>query len=237
MTPNIVPSIFPWHRLCKTVHKTYSFLFFYLSLCQAIGFPMHAFFAFHLKSKIIMRNVRNRGFKYCENTEQSSVLVCLFRDVRDFIEVWIVNENRVTVHRSDLVELLGLITCVEGGLGQTAKLLAARARTGKYGKNVDRNVMSKWVCRNSKDGWDMRREKARWRAMTHMQQTPFSWPWALRVCDTHEKCADVRRQTVQQKNVRATSESMYTPVVHTVVATTCVRNPSKLCKENSVKKT
>ena len=91
-----------------------------------------------------MINVRNRGFKHCENTEQSNVLVCVFREVRDFIEVWIVNEHRVIVHRSDLVELVGLITCVEGGLGQIAKLLAARAQmrmpcafgTSKCGKNV-----------------------------------------------------------------------------------------------------
>ena len=70
-----------------------------------------------------MRTVQNTGFKHCENTKQSNVLVCVFREVRDFIEVWIVNEHRVTVHRSDLVELLGLITCVEGGLGQIAKQL------------------------------------------------------------------------------------------------------------------
>ena len=74
-----------------------------------------------------MRNVRNRGFKHSENTEQSNVLVFVFREVRDFTEVWIVNEHSVTVHRSDLVELLGLIACVECGLGQVAKLLAARA--------------------------------------------------------------------------------------------------------------
>ena len=88
-----------------------------------------------------MRNVRHRGFQHCENTEQSSVLVCLFRDVRDFIEVWIVNEHRVNVHKGDLVELLGLKTCVEGRLGQIAKLLAARAEMRmpcafKYGRNV-----------------------------------------------------------------------------------------------------
>ena len=59
-----------------------------------------------------MRNVRNIGFKHCGNAEQSSVLVYGFREVRDFIEVWIVNEHRVTVHRSDLVELFGLTTCV-----------------------------------------------------------------------------------------------------------------------------
>ena len=63
--------------------------------------------AFYLKSKIIMTNVRNRGFTHCENTEQSNVLVCVFREVRDFVEVWTVNEHRVIVHRGDLVELVG----------------------------------------------------------------------------------------------------------------------------------
>ena len=90
-----------------------------------------------------MINVRNRGFEHCENTEQSIVLVCVFRGVRDCIEVWIDNEHRVTVHSSDLVELLGLLTGVEGGLGQKAKLLAARAEwrvscafgTEKHGKS------------------------------------------------------------------------------------------------------
>ena len=102
-----------------------------LSLCPAIGFPRHAFLASSLKSKITMRNVRNRGFKHCGNTEQSSVLACGFLEVRDFIEVWIVNEHRVIVHRSDLVELVGLITCVEGGLGQIAKLLVLVRRCAR----------------------------------------------------------------------------------------------------------
>ena len=41
--------------------------------------------------------------------------------------VRIVNGRRVTVHRSDLVELFGLMTCGVRGIGQVAKLLAARA--------------------------------------------------------------------------------------------------------------
>ena len=74
-----------------------------------------------------MRNLRNRGFKHCGNTEQSSVLVCGFREVRDAIVVRIVEWRRVRVYRSDLVELCGLITCVRTALGQVAKLLGARA--------------------------------------------------------------------------------------------------------------
>ena len=41
--------------------------------------------------------------------------------------VWIVDGRRVTVHRSDLVELFGLITCVRTRRGQIAKLLGVRA--------------------------------------------------------------------------------------------------------------
>ena len=37
--------------------------------------------------------------------------------------VRIVDEHRVIIHGSDLVELFGLITCVEGGLDQVAKQL------------------------------------------------------------------------------------------------------------------
>ena len=58
-----------------------------------------------------MRNVRNRGFKHCGNIKLSSFLVRGFREVGEIV-VRIVDENRVIVHRSDLVELVGLITCV-----------------------------------------------------------------------------------------------------------------------------
>ena len=169
---------------------------------------------------------------------------CVFREVRDFIEVWIVNEHRVTVHRSDLVELLGLKTCVGSGLGQIAKLLAARAemrmpcacRTGKHGKNVwtsKSGMVSKWPSRNSKDGWDMRLEKARWRHVTHVQRTLLAHLSQPCVCDTHEKCAKyavsalcAEKMCVQQVSVCTLS------VAHTVVATSCVRNPlKKLCQE------
>ena len=40
MTPSTVQSTFPWHRLCNTDHRTFSFLSFSLS-CN--GFPRHAF--------------------------------------------------------------------------------------------------------------------------------------------------------------------------------------------------
>ena len=56
--------------------------------------------------------------------------------------VRIVDEHRVIIHGSDLVELLGLITCGKTELGQEAKLHDAGAEwrmscafgTGQYGK-------------------------------------------------------------------------------------------------------
>ena len=113
-------------------------------------------------------------------TSDSPVCSCVFFKKSEIsFEVWIVNEHRVIAHRSDLVELFGLINCVCIWLGQVAKLRDACAelrvscafRTGKYGKIVDWKVVSKWPCRNSRDGWNMRREKARWRETTHVQRT------------------------------------------------------------------
>ena len=58
-----------------------------------------------------MRNVQKRGFKHCGDIELSSVLVLGFREVGEIV-VRIVDEHRVIIHESILVELLGLITCV-----------------------------------------------------------------------------------------------------------------------------
>ena len=58
----------------------------------------------------------------------------------------------------------------------------------------------------------------RWRDMTHVQQTPFSWPQTLNhACMWHAwKCAKY---------------AMNALCVHTVIATTCVRNPQN-CQKN-----
>ena len=69
-----------------------------------------------------MRNARNRGFEHCENTDLACVLVRGFREVGEIV-VRIVVKRRVIIHGSILVELVGLITCGEDGLGQVAKLL------------------------------------------------------------------------------------------------------------------
>ena len=96
--------------------------------------------------------MRNRGFKHCGNNGQSGVLACGLREVRYAVEVWIVN--------SDLLELFGLMICVETGLGQLAQLPGARAevrlscalRTSKLGKDcADGKIEGDSSHGNSKD--------------------------------------------------------------------------------------
>ena len=234
MTPNIVPSTFLWHRQCNTDHKTFSFLF----LCLATVSRLPAFFGFYLKSNFIMRNARNRGFKHCGDTEVSGVLVRGFREVGEIV-VRIVDEHRVIIHRSDLVELFGLITCVCIWLDPVAKLRDACAelrvscafRTGKYGITVDWG-MSKWMSRNSRDGWKMNETgKATWRGMTHVQRSflaPLSHAcvWhASRMCEVCAQCMYNRKMCVQQVSVCSHT------VVHTAVATACVRNSKTLSRK------
>ena len=56
-----------------------------------------------------------------------SALACDFREVRDVFVVRIVDRRRVSVCRSNTVELFGFVTCGVRGIGQGAKLLAPRA--------------------------------------------------------------------------------------------------------------
>ena len=156
-----------------------------------------------------MRYEQNRGFKHCGNNEQYSVLACGFREVRDAIVVRIVDGRRVIVHWTDLVELFGIITCGETRLGQVAKLHGARAEvrltrafgSGRPRQNgADRNVgkvVSKWPCRNSKDGgWDLRQR--RWDGEKRHEHATNLFKHLSHACvHTHE-------------DVRATSECVYT---------------------------
>ena len=126
--------------------------------------------------------------------------------------------------------------CVEGGPDQIVKLHVVRAemhvpcacRTGKFGKNVVRNMMlglvsevtvkeqQRWVRHETGEG-EMER-----------CDTCAKNPWAVRVCDTHEKCAKYAVNALWAEKMCVQKVSVCTlPVVHTVVATTCVRNLSK----------
>ena len=129
-------------------------------------------------------------WKHCGNPALYGALACDFREVGDTV-VWTVDG---IVHGSFLIELLELITCVENGLGQVAKLLVAGAEvrltrafgSGKFGKIVRTGasvrLVSKCQVKEQQDKKKTDHESGDMR----MQQTPFSWPWAMRVCDTHE---------------------------------------------------
>ena len=123
--------------------------------------------------------------------------------------------------------------------------MSCATRTGKYGKNLWMSesvrslsgLVSKWPCGNRKDGWIIRREKARWREMTYVQTLFYRHLSHACMCTQMNLC-EVRANKMctcyVQKNARATGECMYTPVVHTAVATTCVRNPKNLCREKNL---
>ena len=96
-TPNTVPSTFLWHQFCNIDHKTFSFFHFSLS---SNGFPIACFLYFQYKEQNHHENARNRGLQHFGNTDLSSVLVRGFREVGEIV-VQIVDEHRVTVHRSD----------------------------------------------------------------------------------------------------------------------------------------
>ena len=69
----------------------------------------------------MQRSAKQRIQTLCEH-DLSSVLVHGFREVPEIV-VWIVDERRVIIDGSILVELFGLMTCVERGLGPIAKQL------------------------------------------------------------------------------------------------------------------
>ena len=85
---------------------------------------------------------------------ETPVLACAFREVRDATVVRIVDiGRRVSVCRSNLLELFGLVTCGVRGIGQVATnspplvrkcawpALPDRVKSGK--DRADRNVVSK----------------------------------------------------------------------------------------------
>ena len=125
----------------------------------------------------------------------ASVLVRGFREIGDTV-VLIVDERRVIVHRSDLVELFGLFTRGVRGIGQVAKLLVlvrsslflrflsrwssagARGQKRQWGRRGrERSWSVGQGTAGARDGWNMRREKVRWQRDDDM-----------RTADTLESC-------------------------------------------------
>ena len=126
--------------------------------------------------------------------------------------------------------------CVGDGLGQVAKLLVLvqsaldpRFWVGKVRQEgVDECVgeVGLEVTVREQQGRRMKHEKGEGeikRETTYAHNIPFRVLEPC-VCVTRMKmcpeCAQTRCARVMQKNVRATSECVYTPVSHTVVATT-----------------
>ena len=103
MAPNTVSSIF--------FDIDFTTLIAEPSLLSRIGFPIACFLCFLPEEQNHHEKRAKQRFKHCENIEQSNGLVCVFREVREIVDR-IVDEYLVIIHRSDLVDLLGLITCV-----------------------------------------------------------------------------------------------------------------------------
>ena len=151
----------------------------------------------------------------------------LFFEVRDAIVVRVVDGRRVTVHRSGLVELLGLISCERTGLSHIARFNGIRAEvllTRAFGSGGARQEM--WTgtwSRSDRQGTarktdeNMRMERVRWRDMTCALQTPLSHASARGLYATQGKC--VRKMCVRH------GVCVHLSVAHTVLATTWVRNP------------
>ena len=122
MTPNTVPSTFLWHRLYNTDHRTFSLF----SLCLlTVSRGMRSFD----KSKSPQETCKTEIGPHIVGTLVNPVLSCVtLKNSEVFLEVWIVN--------SDLVELLGLIICVETGLAPAELRMSCASWTGKFGKKV-----------------------------------------------------------------------------------------------------
>ena len=173
-----------------------------------------------------MRNVQNREFKHWWNTNLSSILACVFREVSDFLVVWIVNERRVIIHGSIIVELLGLMTCVGDGLGQVAKQLVLvrcaldlrflgwgssagsrghQSQQGRRGREWSRSDRQGTAGARTGETWEGRKWDDR-EMTTCVLQTPLSHAF---VCNTHKNIRSVRAVYVHQKNVCATGECVF----------------------------
>ena len=160
MTPDTVPSTL------RSTLQHWSQNLLLLSLCLlTVSRSMRSFD----KSKSPRETCKTEISPHIVVILVNPVLSCVtLEEIRDVIEVWIVDERRVTVYRSGLVELFGLITCVEDGFRHVARFNGTRAemrmsfafRTGTLGKDcADGKGEGDSSYGNSKDGWDMRQRR------------------------------------------------------------------------------
>ena len=142
----------------------------------------------------------------------------VFREVRDAIVVRIVDGRRVTIYRSGLVELFGLIPWYVRGIGQEAKLPGARAEvrlTRAFGSGKARRRR----CRR-------KREQQR-RRMKHENGEGEMERDGIHTANTLShacSCLYVTQGTSAKKMCVRHGVCVHFPVAHTVVARTWVRN-------------
>ena len=187
MTPNTVPSTFLWHQFCNTDHRTFSF-FFSLSLCLAIGLPMHAFFCLLFEEQNHHEKRAKQRFQTLwEHRTVQCYRVCFSRSQRfhrGLDRQWaLCHCPQKWSCRTAWAHNLCLHLTWPGS--QTSRCPALSGR-----ESSARRWTGTW-CRSECAGTAKTGETWEWREMTHMQQTPFSWPWAMRVCAHAWKCTNV----------------------------------------------
>ena len=127
--------------------------------------------------------------------------------------VRIVDKRRVSDHRSDLVELFGLITCGVRGIGQVPKLLAARAElrlvrafgSGTVRQGRCRRERGVEVTVREQQGWWVKHEKGVGEMVRYDMRTANTLSHAC-------SCLCVTQGKKCKENVRAT-RSVCTPFV------------------------
>ena len=162
----------------------------------------------------------------------SSVLACGFQEVRDAIVVQIFNGRRVTVYRSGLVELFGLITCQVRGIGQVARLPGARAEVRLTRALWSGKPRRRW-CRRERGVEETVREQQR-RRMKHENGKGEMDRYDMRTANTLShacSCLYVTQGKKCKENVHATRSVCAHPVAHTVVLL-----PLRGCEILSLKK-
>ena len=185
MTPNTFPSFFHIDSATLITEP-------YLSLCFAtISRGMLSWLPLWRTQLITVRYVRHKGFRLCGNTERSVLSRVIFEKSEMLSIVRIVDGRRVSVCRSNLVELLGtsfLWKCV--GSARWPKLPTARAEVAldprfriesSSARKVQTSRSGRWF-RSDRQGTAKKADETwEWRGWDDVTWALHSW--ATRVSD------------------------------------------------------
>ena len=172
MNPKTVPSTFPWHRLCNTDHRTFSFL----SLSVQQRFPDACFLG------LLPLWRANSPWETCEtevsNIEGSPYCSVLSNEILEKSEIlsWFGLLMDVVSSSTEMTLSLSLdsLICGVRVIGQVAKVFAARAElrlTRAFGSGTARQGRSSWE-------WDVEvtvREQEEGRLMKHENGEDEMW--------------------------------------------------------------